>query len=333
MAIGQELLNVPMGEMIYSMASAIARSQLELDHASIESAEMMGGLKTIIGDDGKATFTDSRVFFGHEYMTIPEAMATQGGEGNPTVEKLVASQTLKYKKYNLPSPLANEATLNTEDIDDPVSAAGVTAYYQNVQVIKDRISQLQATVANPATTSGVVTAAKTTLGLVQALQLANDASAANIFERQVQVPTRVSLLELGFAPVFYAFVDTIIEVKISISITQESSSTTTTETTGRSVQGSFGFRGIPFLRARMNRTREVSTSQVNGTYSTRYSHTAEGSSLLRTKLSPVPTPAVLEERIRGMMAADQERKAAMLRLLTTPPPPALPAATTTTPAA
>ena len=79
MSIGQDLLNVPMGEMIRSMAFAIAEAQLRLDHASIESAEMMGGLKTIVNDQGVTTFEDSRVFFGHEYMTIPEAMITQGG--------------------------------------------------------------------------------------------------------------------------------------------------------------------------------------------------------------------------------------------------------------
>jgi hypothetical protein len=140
-------------------------------------------------------------------------------------------------------------------------------------------------------------------------------------DTRIRVPTRVSLLELGFAPVFYSFIDTIIEVKISISITQENSSTTETTNTGRSVQGSTAFRGIPFFRGALTRTRNVSTSQVNASYSSRYSYSAEGSSLLRTKLAPVPTPAILDERIHAIMAADQARQAAELAAIQAPPAP------------
>jgi hypothetical protein len=45
----------------------------------------------------------------------------------------------------------------------------------------------------------------------------------------------------------------------------------------------------------------VTAASVNATYSNKYSYTAEGSSLLRTKLTPVPPPAILEERIRQLM--------------------------------
>jgi hypothetical protein len=321
MAIGQELLNVPMGEMIYSMASAIARSQLELDHASIETAEMMGGLKTIMRPDGTVGFTDSRVFFGHEYMTIAAAMVTQGGPENPAVERLVATETITYKKYTAPATAGTLETLAANvgaSQDIALTATSLADYQENAQLLSDRIKELREDIDETlaANAAANVTAKRAALQVLTDLEEENRRSVARTLERQVQIPTRVSLLELGFAPVFYAFVDTIIEVKIAITITQENSSTTNTETTGRSVQGNFAFRGIPFLRARMNRTREVQTSQANGSYTTRYSHTAEGSSLLRTKLSPVPTPAILEERIRGMMAADQARKAALLGLLT-----------------
>jgi hypothetical protein len=225
MSIGQELLDVPMGEMIRSMAFAIAEAQLKLDQASIETAEMMGGLKTIVGPDNKTTFEDSRVYFGHEYMTLGVA-----------------------RSRNTP-PLTSNLALGQAIADAPPSAPDAT---------------------------------------------------------EIAVPTRVSLLELGFAPVFYSFIDTIIEVKIAIKITQENSSTTTTTDTGRTVQGSTAFRGIPFLRGSLNRTRNVSTSQVNATYSSKYSYSAEGSSLLRTKLAPVPMPAILEERIRALMELDRQ---------------------------
>ncbi len=42
-SIGQELLNVPMGDMIRQMAFAIAEGQYQLDENSINVAEMMGG--------------------------------------------------------------------------------------------------------------------------------------------------------------------------------------------------------------------------------------------------------------------------------------------------
>jgi len=93
-----------------------------------------------------------------------------------------------------------------------------------------------------------------------------------------------SLLELGFMPNFYQFVDTIIEVKISISMTKESSYSQSSSTT----RASAGWGSV-----------KVST--VSASYSSKYSYHAEGASLLRTKLVPVPPPAVLEERIRMLM--------------------------------
>ena len=83
MSIGQELLNVPMGDMIREMAFAIADAQIRLDEASVETAEMMGGLKTIVDDNGQTTFSDSRVFFGAEYMTVGEALVTQAYRSGP----------------------------------------------------------------------------------------------------------------------------------------------------------------------------------------------------------------------------------------------------------
>ncbi len=45
--VGQELLNVPMGEMIQSMAMAIADGQWELDKAAMTVAEMMSGQRLL----------------------------------------------------------------------------------------------------------------------------------------------------------------------------------------------------------------------------------------------------------------------------------------------
>ena len=53
----------------------------------------------------------------------------------------------------------------------------------------------------------------------------------------------------------------------------------------------------------------VQTQQVDATYTSKYSYSAEGSSLLRTKLVPVPPPAILEERIRALIELDEAKKA------------------------
>ncbi len=319
MAIGQDLLNVPMGEMIYSMASSIAKSQIELDRASIEVAEMMGGLSTVYDDQGKASFTDSRVFFGHEYMTVAEAMVTQG-TGNPPAQAMIAAEKLSYKTYTDPGATTIEtATISgTQNAagTDTLNATNIAAYQANAKTIRDRIAFLQGKLA-AATVKATIANLTERLKDLKTLQEANKTSVANIFENQIQFPTRLSLLELGFTPTFYQFVDTIIEVKIAISITQENSSTVSTSDTGTARAASIGFRFTPFGRGRGSAQTQTTTSQVNATYSNRYSYTAEGSSLLRTKLTPLPAPAVLEERIRAMMAGDQARRAAELSLLTT----------------
>src|ERR1044072_7915811 len=73
--IGQELLDVPMGDMIQQMAFAIAESQRKLDENSIDTAQMMGGLQSVTDEStGAVTFQDSRVFFGKEKVTIVDAV-------------------------------------------------------------------------------------------------------------------------------------------------------------------------------------------------------------------------------------------------------------------
>lgn len=237
-AIGQELLNVPMGDMIRQMAFAIAEGQYQLDENSINVAEMMGGLTTVYDEEGEVTFDDSRVFFGYEYMTIKEAHA--------------------------------------------------------FAVVDDAITG---------------TLGEGVLKLSEMIPALTDANK----DTEIRVPTRVSMLELGFTPVFYHFVDTIIEVKIAIKITRsrEFSRTSSRENRGRSHSGRRR-RSLFGNRRSSSGRSQVSTSQVDATYASKYSYTAEGASLLRTKLSPVPPPAMLEERIRGLMDNEEARRVASL---------------------
>lgn len=250
MAIGQELLNVPMGDMIRQMAFAIADGQAALDASSINTAEMMGGLTTVYDEKGEVTFDDSRVFFGYEYMTFPEALAYAAMDD------------------------ALSGTLNMEEMVD--------------------------------------------LGefIEQAAQNLHGSSVADLSPEDAQtrfrVPVRHSMMELGFTPTFYQFVDTIIEVKIAIKITRTheygyGSSTTTGGQSSRN--GRTGFLGLFGDRTS---TSTVTTSQVDASYASKYSYSAEGSSILRTKIVPVPVPVVLEDRIRSFMETEEAARRALL---------------------
>ena len=106
----------------------------------------------------------------------------------------------------------------------------------------------------------------------------------------------MSLMQAGLLPTFYQFTESLIEVKISIS--HRSSHTSEFEagaefeikTEAEAHGGLFGFGA----------SGSVSTtfaSHVNYKSSSTYSYSAEGSSLLRTTLKPVPPPARLVPRI------------------------------------
>ncbi len=112
----------------------------------------------------------------------------------------------------------------------------------------------------------------------------------------------LSLLELGFTPTFYQFVDTIIEVKISISMHSESSTASKSSNVNVSASGKMGLGKAK---------TKVSSTAVSASYAAKNSYSAEGASLIRTKLVPLPPPAILEQRIRKLM---EERQAAELRL-------------------
>lgn len=299
MSIGQELLNVPMGKMIREMAFAIADAQYALDQGAIETAEMMGGLKTIIDDNGDTAFEDSRVFFGAEYMTVAEALATQvsGGENDPVkkmLEQTFASTQPKLAKYDTATPTVvnnHNYGYNLEGTKPDITNS-VTSIYEDYELY---FKGLERALDDP----GIDETPKVKIReTIEDHKVEN----ADLFNKLLRVPTRVSMLELGFAPVFYSFVDTIIEVKISISISRSSSSTVNTKSRG----ASFGWGWNRGPRA------SVSTSQVNATYSSKYSYTAEGSSLLRTKLAPIPTPPLLEERIRALMDVERQRQEARI---------------------
>lgn len=235
MAIGQELLNVPMGDMIRQMAFAIADGQYKMDENSINVAEMMGGLTTVYDENGESTFDDSRVFFGYEYMTLAEAKAYAVVDDGLTGG--ISGDTIKLVDL--------------------------------IQNIEDKLSDAQKL-------------------------------------EKIRVPVRHSMMELGFTPTFYQFVDTIIEVKIAIKITRTREfSRTRTDKDRTAASAHKRKRSFWGTRKNSSHSSEVSTSQVDATYASKYSYSAEGASILRTKIVPTPVPAVLEDRIRSMMETEE----------------------------
>ena len=88
-----------------------------------------------------------------------------------------------------------------------------------------------------------------------------------------------SLIGAGFQPSFYQFSETVIEVKIAISMSYENSYENKYSSTEES----------KYTRKRFRSKKSVArTTTVDATYSNKYNYSAEGSSLLRTRLVPVP---------------------------------------------
>jgi hypothetical protein len=293
--IGQELLNVPMGQMIREMAFAIADAQIRLDENSIEVAEMMGGLKTIVDENGIVTFEDSRVYFGNDNITRATALEIHNTTTDASLKKIIYDSILKSFAEDAGTPP------NTDEFE-----LGIDETIYKVPLV-------------PRPTTGNVGEASTLYDInvnTNAAPLLGkpfvDKLGAPIFHvgDVVKVPARLSMLELGFAPTFYQFVDTIIEVKISITYTQETSSSVSTTIANTNKSRSFS-RGFSFKRGRAKaargRSKGVNTSQVNSSFASKFNYSVEGSSLMRTKLVPIPPPAILEERIRKTL--EEERPA------------------------
>ncbi|MDY0266973.1 MAG: hypothetical protein RBQ94_04935 [Methanimicrococcus sp.] len=84
---------------------------------------------------------------------------------------------------------------------------------------------------------------------------------------------KTSMIGAGFQPTFYQFTDTIIEVKMAITMTK---------TTEASVSVNAKAKFLCF------------SASVNASYSSKYTYSVEGSSLLRTKITPLPPNAFMQ---------------------------------------
>lgn len=100
---------------------------------------------------------------------------------------------------------------------------------------------------------------------------------------------KLSMMELGFKPTFYQFVDTIIEIKVVVKMTRGNTSTNSS----MKAEGDLDIFST-----------SASVSTVSSSYTQKYSFSSEASSSIRTKLVPIPPPAVLETRIQRLLNED-----------------------------
>ena len=292
-SIGRELLDVPMGEMIRSMAFAIADAQIKLDSNSIEVAQMMGGLKTVtetINGNEIVTFQDSRVFFGKEKITLINAIELYNTTNDIELKVRMRGQLTEgvdweYDVTKVVNKGAN--TLITSFVMSDTTGKSPDTIYEGKESQGGPLCYFLFT--GPDTQSvPAPTFRKVTIYDKKINKKGPD--------KTFYIPSRLSMLELGFSPTFYQFVDTIVEVKISISFKEERS----TDVNVKSNTVSHGF-SASWGKGNLDLNRSVTTTQVNANYASKYSYSAEGSSLLRTKLVPIPPPAILDERIRDLM--------------------------------
>lgn len=94
---------------------------------------------------------------------------------------------------------------------------------------------------------------------------------------------KFSMIAAGFQPTFYQFTDTIIEVKMAITMTKS---------TEKSASVSAKAKFFCF------------SASVNASYSSKYSYSVEGSSLLRTKITPVPPNTFIQQWMDTKMELD-----------------------------
>lgn len=121
-----------------------------------------------------------------------------------------------------------------------------------------------------------------------------------------RVPRAVSLMELGFVPNFYQFVDTVIEVKMALKLGKPA--TAIDPGTGMVAApaagpgwGGPGSRGEGVV---------VSSTPIDAGYAAAYGFNLELASVFKTKIVPVPPPSTLEERLRMLVQEEAAYAAA-----------------------
>jgi len=99
-----------------------------------------------------------------------------------------------------------------------------------------------------------------------------------------------SMIGAGFQPTFYQFAETIIEVKMAITAKYESSYE-------RATKGEQVTKTTTSKWWGLSNTTSITTTPIDARYSSKYNYTAEGASLLRTRLVPMPPNAFMQRML------------------------------------
>lgn len=103
-----------------------------------------------------------------------------------------------------------------------------------------------------------------------------------------RVPRKLSMLELGFTPTFYQFVDTVIEVKVAMRVSGAGPSDRPPGAWHDGRSGATSLLATP----------------VDAGYASSYNYDLEAAATFSTKLVPIPPPATLQERIEQLLAEE-----------------------------
>jgi hypothetical protein len=106
----------------------------------------------------------------------------------------------------------------------------------------------------------------------------------------VEDEIETSMVGAGFQPTFYQFAETIIEVKMAITMSRE------TEYTSES-KGEVKTTSTTSKWWNLSRKTVVTTTPIDASYSSKYNYTQEGSSLIRTRLVPVPPNSIIQRQL------------------------------------
>ena len=112
---------------------------------------------------------------------------------------------------------------------------------------------------------------------------------------------KANLLELGLAPNFYQLAETTLQMKVSISMTEEQveEKKTHDEKSKSEAKAELSVSvGWFSASATATTTTTTTTSSVDARFASRFQYSAEGSSSLSTRIVPVPPPAVLMQIAR-----------------------------------
>lgn len=160
-------------------------------------------------------------------------------------------------------------------------------------------------------------------------------------------PDLLSLIELGFTPNFYQFVDTILEVRVAVSSQFEQTQEYDTSLTAMhsdqynqqssyeaqqssSTSGSRGGIGVgwgwggyhfgvsrsaygaasssSYATSSSYQQKNIAVTTVDAKYASTYNYAVEGSSLIKSKIVPVPPPQVFEEIVRSKIKQRREEE-------------------------